>query len=201
MNLPQIFTKQPRPSRIMNKLSRVQCLAARFSRFYHSYPDPDDKGVTTSVISSFAKTLVKDDAALRLDKFDMKKMFPGVPTSKGISEQDTPKTQFTRLKNGLTVATQDMPGLMSSFAVIVGAGSAYETQSGIQNNSGVTQMLELTSFRSTYKRTKQELITDVEKIGGMVQCISNRENILYCIDVLRENEEAAMELLADAGTY
>ncbi len=40
-------------------------------------------------------------------------------------------------------------------------------------------------------------MTEIEKLGGMVQCISTRENILYCVDVLRENTEPALEVLAD----
>jgi processing peptidase subunit alpha len=31
----------------------------------------------------------------------------------------------------------------------------------------------------------------------MVQCIATRENILYCIDVLKENSEAALDILAE----
>ena len=37
----------------------------------------------------------------------------------------------------------------------------------------------------------------MEKLGGMMQCISSREGILYCVDVLRENTEAALDILAD----
>jgi mitochondrial-processing peptidase subunit alpha len=41
------------------------------------------------------------------------------------------------------------------------------------------------------------LITDVEKMGGMVQCISTRENLLYCIDFLRENADAALNVIGE----
>ena len=37
----------------------------------------------------------------------------------------------------------------------------------------------------------------MENLGGMMQCISNRDSILYCVDVLRENVEPAVEILAD----
>lgn len=42
-----------------------------------------------------------------------------------------------------------------------------------------------------------KVVTDVQKLGGMVQCIATRENILYCIDVLRENAESGFDILAD----
>ncbi len=32
----------------------------------------------------------------------------------------------------------------------------------------------------------------------MVQCLSTRENIIYCVDVLRDNTEKALDILADA---
>lgn len=34
-------------------------------------------------------------------------------------------------------------------------------------------------------------------LGGMVQCISTRESILYCVDVLRSNIEPALDILAE----
>lgn len=37
----------------------------------------------------------------------------------------------------------------------------------------------------------------MEKMGGMVHCISTRENILYCIDFLKPNLDMAVDLLAD----
>lgn len=34
-------------------------------------------------------------------------------------------------------------------------------------------------------------------MGGVVQCVSTRENIIYCIDVLKENVDPAMALFSD----
>lgn len=41
------------------------------------------------------------------------------------------------------------------------------------------------------------MMTEIEQLGGMVQCVSSREGLLYCVDVLRENVDAAMDILAD----
>ena len=101
------------------------------------------------------------------------------------------------LSNGLTVASQDMFGQMSSFALIASVGSAYELQDVQNSQIGSTQMMELLAFRSTHKKTHQDIMTEIENIGGLVQCISNRETILYCVDVMRENIEPAMDILAD----
>ncbi len=35
-------------------------------------------------------------------------------------------------------------------------------------------------------------------MGGLIQCVTTRENIIYCIDVLRENTVPAFQLFADS---
>lgn len=119
-----------------------------------------------------------------------------------IDNADAPTTECTVLDNGLTVASQDVFGQMCSIALIVGAGSAHEIQTtpaGDKDYSlGATQMMELLAFRSTTKRGHQDIMTEMENLGGLVQCISNRDSLLYCVDVLKENVEPAMDILADA---
>ena len=44
-----------------------------------------------------------------------------------------------------------------------------------------------------------QLIEEVERLGGMVQCIASRENIIYVIDVLREHAAKAIDILADSA--
>jgi processing peptidase subunit alpha len=41
------------------------------------------------------------------------------------------------------------------------------------------------------------LIEELEKLGGMVQCVSNRESIIYVMDVMRHEVGRAFEILAD----
>lgn len=42
------------------------------------------------------------------------------------------------------------------------------------------------------------MLKEIENIGGTAQCVSSRESILYCVDVLRENHLTAIDILADA---
>ena len=167
-----------------------------YGRGYHTYPDPSDKGTITTARATdneVKKQLDKSGDEFKLDdSFKLDQVFPGVPPGKKIEDQPLYLTKSTKLENGLTVASQDMPGLMTSFAFIVSAGSSFEEQ------SGSTQMLELTSFKSTKRRSHQYLLEEVEQLGGMVQCLTTRENILYCVDVLRENAEQAMDIMADS---
>jgi processing peptidase subunit alpha len=86
---------------------------------------------------------------------------------------------------------------MVSLGFIVRSGSAFEQQTGPNNNLGATHFLELNAFRSTSKRSHDDVVKELEKIGAISQCISLRENIFYCVDVLKENVETALDILAD----
>lgn len=90
-------------------------------RSYHSYPDPDETPKITQSVSDVKKQL--DKTPFQLQKsYSFAKPFPGAPTSKGIDTHSKLVTSVSKLDNGLTVASQDLPGLMTSFAFIVKAG-------------------------------------------------------------------------------
>lgn len=95
-----------------------------FKRAYHSYPDPNEKPVVFQSKSEAVKQILsKSSSQFTLDKkHSLDSIFPGTPLSKGISNSAPPHTISTILPNGLTVATQEMPGLMSSFAFLVRTG-------------------------------------------------------------------------------
>ena len=175
----------------------VKSFCGHTGRGYHSFPDPNEKPQISSTTSSTKRQLDKRGAKYTVDaKFRLDTPFPGIPIGKALTPQDQPKTFSTKLSNGLTVASQDNLGLMSSFAFLVSRGSSYEIQHGSDNDTGATHLLELLAFRSTTNRSHQDLMTEMEQLGGMVQCVGSREGLLYCVDVLRENTEAALDILA-----
>ena len=93
------------------------------NRSYHSYPDPNELPQVSNAVSDVKKTLIKNTAEFRVDEtFRLDTPFPGVPTSSGIASTQSPKTLSTKLANGLTVASQDTSGLMSSFAFLLNRG-------------------------------------------------------------------------------
>jgi processing peptidase subunit alpha len=152
----------------------------------------------STATSTAKKTLNKSAPEFQVDPtFRVETPFPGVPRGSAFKSTDTPRTYATKLSNGLTVASQDTYGLMSSFAFLVNRGSAYEVQQGPDAEVGATHVLELLAFRSTANRSHQDLLMEIEQLGGMVQCVGSRDGLLYCVDVLRENTEAALDILAD----
>lgn len=137
-------------------------------------------------------------------RFDMSKPFnvEDLPENQKKSRStlfSPPTTESSVIANGLTVASQDMFGQMSTFALVANVGSAYEVQTpGSPDMSlGATHMIELMAFRATQRRKHQDILEEVEKLGGMIQCISNRDSILWCVDVFKNNIEPAMDILAD----
>lgn len=92
-------------------------------RSYHSYPDPDEKPVIQTNQSTYVKTHNKEDPKFQLDqKHKLDKIFPGVVVSSGIGSTQQPPTLTSILDSGLSVASQEMPGMMTSIALIVRAG-------------------------------------------------------------------------------
>ena len=168
------------------------------ARSYHSFPDPNEKPQVSTAKSTTKKMLNKAAPEFKVDaKFRMETPFQGVPQGSAFKSSDPPRTHATTLPNGLTVASQDTYGLMSSFAFLVNRGSAHEVQQGPDAEVGATHVLELLAFRSTATRSHQDMLMEIEQLGGMVQCVGSRDGLLYCVDVLRDNTEAALDILAD----
>lgn len=119
--------------------------------------------------------------------------FPGVPALQPASAKPVPATQMTKLSNGLRVASEETYGTMSFFALIVDAGSRYETDA----NNGVSHLLQHMAFKSTESRSSLRLQRDIEDLGANVIASANREFITYQVEVMRQNLEPAMEILAD----
>jgi mitochondrial-processing peptidase subunit alpha len=168
---------------------------------YHTYPDPNEVPRVSFSKSRWMRFPRDETSASFLNK-SFQPNCGSLSSSSTLQHTILPFTEVTTMANGLRVASQDMYGLMSSFAFTVNAGSASETDKITSPNHdttrGATQMLELTAFRNTESRSHHEVVKEMERMGGMMQCISSKENIMYCVDVLRENISPAMDLLADA---
>ena len=102
---------------------RSSVLLFAHHRQYHSYPDPEEKPRISTTKSSSAKQIDKSTGIFDIDKkFRLDKPFPGMILGNPITDSTTPNTVSTKLANGLTVATQENLGLMTSFAFVVKTG-------------------------------------------------------------------------------
>src|ERR1035441_6067459 len=102
--------------------------------------------------------------------------------------------RVTQLKNGLTVATAEMPHMMSvSLGVWVGVGSRYEPA----RLNGVCHFIEHLLFKGTRKRPAKEISQAVEGIGGYLNAFTSDETT--CFHALRRHDrfDELLDVLLD----
>lgn len=102
--------------------------------------------------------------------------------------------RVTRLRNGLTVATDAMESVeTAAIGVWVGIGARHEAP----ELNGVSHMLEHMAFKGTKRRSAQAIVEGVEGVGGQINAYTSRENTAYYLRVLAEDVPLAVDILAD----
>jgi len=95
-----------------------------------------------------------------------------------------PKVEFSKLENGLKIASIDKQGLTASLGLFVSAGSRFENS----QNFGVSHMVELMAYKSTAHLSHLRTAKTLEQLGASLSstCKAGREEIVYKVDVMRE---------------
>ncbi len=102
--------------------------------------------------------------------------------------------EVSRLKNGFAVATDRMDHVeTAAIGVWVGIGARHETP----QLNGVSHMLEHMAFKGTKRRSAQDIVNEVESVGGQINAYTSRENTAYYLRVLAEDAGLAVDILAD----
>lgn len=102
--------------------------------------------------------------------------------------------QISRLKNGLTVATAEMPHMTSvSVGLWVGVGGRYEPPA----ISGICHFIEHMLFKGTKRRTAREISAAVEGIGGYMNAFTGEESTCFYARAAQERLEEMLEVLMD----
>ncbi|KAK8092060.1 hypothetical protein PG997_002421 [Apiospora hydei] len=112
-----------------------------------------------------------------------------VPPPKETTELD----QITTLPNGVRVASEALPGSFSGVGVYIEAGSRFENG----YLSGVSHLVDRLAFKSTTKRSVEDMQEAVESLGGNIQCVSSRESMMYQAATFNSAVPLATELLAE----
>jgi len=103
--------------------------------------------------------------------------------------------QRTVFANGLRVVSKTLVNTASvTFLILVGAGSRYETKA----MNGISHFLEHMFFKGaeTYKSTK-EVSEAIDGVGGDFNAFTGKEYAGYYIKVAAENQDLALNVLAD----
>merc|ERR1719502_2669282 len=104
-----------------------------------------------------------------------------------------PQFQFSKLENGLKIASVDRQGLNASLGLFVNAGSRFESAS----NFGVSHMVELMAYKSTAHLSHLRTVKTLEQLGaaGSSTCKAGPEETLYEVSVMREYVPLVVPLL------
>ena len=100
----------------------------------------------------------------------------------------------TQLKNGLTVATAEMPHMMSvSVGLCVGVGSRYESA----RLNGVCHFIEHLLFKGTRKRSARKISQAVEGIGGYLNAFTSEEMTCFHARACHDRFDDLLDVLLD----
>ncbi|KAL1914414.1 uncharacterized protein VTP21DRAFT_8932 [Calcarisporiella thermophila] len=103
-------------------------------------------------------------------------------------------THITTLSNGLRVVTENTAGHFAAVGVYVDAGSRYETP----KTRGISHILDRLAFKNTEHRTAEEMIAELESLGGNIMCSSSREAIMYQGAIFKQDLARIISLYAEA---
>jgi len=102
--------------------------------------------------------------------------------------------QVTQLKNGLRIATAEMPHMRSvSLGLWLGIGSRYERA----ELSGACHFIEHLLFKGTRRRSAKEISQAVEGIGGYLNAFTSEEVTCYHARAGYERFDELLEVLMD----
>lgn len=97
-------------------------------------------------------------------------------------------------KNGLVLLYQkNNTSQADSFHVNVLTGSALETK----KQTGINHLVEHLMFKSSFKRTTEEISEELESLGALINAWTNFENVCFYFDCCSENLESCAEIYAD----
>jgi processing peptidase subunit alpha len=102
-----------------------------------------------------------------------------------------PKMAFSKLENGLKIASVDKQGLTATIGLYVYGGSRFETAGSF----GAAGMVELMGFKSTAHLSNLRTVKTFEQLGATVAVKAGREAVSYKVEILKEYLPFAVPLL------
>lgn len=101
---------------------------------------------------------------------------------------------LTQLDNGLTVATERVPGARS---VAIGAWVAVGARDEPSERAGVSHFLEHVLFKGTHTRSARDIATAIERVGGDLNAFTAKEYTAYHCRVPYTHAATAIDVLGD----
>jgi len=113
-----------------------------------------------------------------------------------ISSQASPVPASVEVSDldGLTVASVEKAGGMTSVGICVGAGSKFETR-GVDRGSN--HAFELLCMKDTENYKSSDIISKLDGLGAAVAALSSRDQFMITCDSLRDNVEEASGIMVE----
>jgi predicted Zn-dependent peptidase len=106
----------------------------------------------------------------------------------------TDQIQSTRLDNGLTILTEQMPGLRSvTVGIWVRRGSRHESP----ELNGICHFIEHAVFKGTQRRTALDIAIESDRLGGHMDAFTTHEATGFTMKVTDKGLSQAFDILAD----
>lgn len=103
-------------------------------------------------------------------------------------------TKVTTLKNGLRVASEARFGQFCTVGLVIDSGPRFEAP----YPGGISHFLEKLAFNSTKNfPNKDAILKELERNGGICDCQSSRETLIYAASIDSRAIESVTRLLAD----
>ena len=104
------------------------------------------------------------------------------------------KVQITRLSNGLTILTEQMPELRSvSFGIWLRRGSRHETS----DQNGISHFIEHALFKGTQRRSAHDIATESDRLGGQFDAYTSHEMTGFAAKVVDTEMPRGFDLISD----
>lgn len=104
-----------------------------------------------------------------------------------------PFTNVSTLSNGFRIASQNLQSETATVGIWIDAGSRFENEA----TNGTAHFLEHISFKGTPTRSKSQLESTFENMGGHLNAYTSREQTVYFAQVFKKDVAKAVEILAD----
>ncbi|KAJ8736749.1 hypothetical protein PYW07_000020 [Mythimna separata] len=107
--------------------------------------------------------------------------------------KNQPATRYSKLYNGVTIATAERDSCAACVGLFIDAGSRYESK----QENGSAHFFEHIAFKSTNKRNKQCLLEHMESLGSRFKSIVTRELVAFYVECLSQDVPLATDVLVD----
>ncbi|KAG0714222.1 Mitochondrial-processing peptidase subunit alpha [Chionoecetes opilio] len=114
---------------------------------------------------------------------------PIYASSSGISNE----TKVTTLENGLRVASEPKFGNFCTVGVAIDSGSRFE----VACPSGISHFLEKLAYGNTQNMSREHIMGTFEKLGGICDCQSSRDTLIYATSVEARGMPEAVQILSE----